>query len=203
VKQKQAFTLIELMIVLAIIALFIVFGAPAFNRYNYKQEVDTKAKEIKAVIDGAYVQSQYIQQGYDSILVTINQKEVISYFGNTNQCNITEVPEPTVQVEGISFSAFNIDPMPNSSGIAGSDDTLLFCFASSGLIQSYLFLDSANNEEMINPITNGENIRIKVSSSGYENYGFGTTPYLYLKNITNSREDTQKSLVTEIVYEQE
>jgi len=194
---NKGFTLIELLIVITIIALFVVFGAPAFNRYNHKQQVDTKAKEIKSLIDGAYVQSQSIQQGYDSVLVATDDEKVVSYLGDTNQCDISEVPKSEGQIEGTSFLEFDV----SLAGINVNDDALLICFSSSGLKQSFSYKSDVTAPVTLRSLVSGDEIKIKVSSNGYEGYGFLTTPNLYIKNVTNSPDEGYKNLITEILYE--
>ena len=190
-KYSRGFTVIELLIVIIIIALFVVLGAPAFNKYNHVQEVNTKASELKGLTEGANLKSQFAQQGYDSVLVTIGSENAISYFGNTDNCDISSKPDVGSQIEGVSLLGFNIT--------SSSFSSLLICFANSGLKKSFSY--SGNGSGGISPITNGFDINIKVSSGGYENYDFATTPHLHVKGIANDGEEAYSNLILEIINE--
>ena len=200
IKSGRGFTLIELLIVMAIIALFVVFGAPAFNRYNYKQEVDTKAEEAKSLIDGAYLRSQNIEQGYDSTVVTYSEKKMFSSLANTNQCEFTSFPDLSKQIEGIDFSSFktilNMGVPPQWSG--SGYDSLLICYSGSGLKRSYYY----KSTDLTTSPKRSYVATIKISSINYDNYGFETTPLLHIFSDPYSPSNTQnRNQVTELKYE--
>lgn len=52
--MKKAYTFIELLIVISIIALMAVVAIPSFSNYGKKAELDNKAEEIKYLIEKAY-----------------------------------------------------------------------------------------------------------------------------------------------------
>lgn len=61
--SRMAFTLIELLIVVAIILLMAAAAIPAYQSYGAKSELSLKADEIKALIDRAEAYSQNPAQG--------------------------------------------------------------------------------------------------------------------------------------------
>lgn len=203
IMKTKAFTLVELLVVVMIIALFVVFGAPAFNRYNHKQEVDTKAKEIKGVIDGAYVQSQYIQQGYDSALVIMNENNLISFLTNTNQCDINQLPLIENQIERVSYDNFKISYNIDQLGTRNSDDSILICFGSSGIARSFTYKNDLNQANLAS-VTGSSDIEIKASSKRYENSRPAdqiTFPYVIISGATNTFENVKEGVVVEIQYQ--
>lgn len=75
--MSKAFTLIELLIVIAIITVMAVIAVPAFNTYGARAEIEAKAEEIKVAIDKAYAFSQAPEQGTDGVNVTIGGSDFL------------------------------------------------------------------------------------------------------------------------------
>ena len=67
IANRSAFTLIELLIVIAIILMTIVFGVPAFNKYGNRAEVISTAEQIQATIEKAYANSNTPPKGANEI----------------------------------------------------------------------------------------------------------------------------------------
>lgn len=65
--ESKAFTLIEILVVIAIILLTIAFGVPAFNKYGNNAEVSSTAEQIQATIEKAYSNSNTPPQGANEI----------------------------------------------------------------------------------------------------------------------------------------
>jgi prepilin-type N-terminal cleavage/methylation domain-containing protein len=63
----KAFTLIELLIVIALILMTVVFGVPAFNKYGNNAEVSSTAEQIQATIEKAYSSSTTPPKGATEI----------------------------------------------------------------------------------------------------------------------------------------
>jgi len=67
-----AFTLIELLITVAIILLMAVLSVPAFNQYAANNEVSSKAEEIKSLLEKAFSSGMTPPQGANKIRIWVN-----------------------------------------------------------------------------------------------------------------------------------
>jgi len=66
--NKPAFTLIEIVVTVAIILLIVVFAVPAFSKYASQKAFSNKVSEIESIINQAYISSQNPEQnkyGYE------------------------------------------------------------------------------------------------------------------------------------------
>lgn len=70
--MKTAYTLIELLIVISLIALMAVTAIPAFSDYGKKVELDNKAEEIKYLIEKAYADAVSPAIGTNGSLVELS-----------------------------------------------------------------------------------------------------------------------------------
>lgn len=87
---RRAFTLIELLVTISIILLMAVLSVPAFNRYAADNEVDSKAEEIKSLLERSYSSGTNPPPGANAVHVWINYegangKEVISKADNSTE----------------------------------------------------------------------------------------------------------------------
>lgn len=73
--KNFAFTLIELLIVIAIILMTIFFGVPAFNKYGNNSEVSSTAEQIQATIEKAYSSSTTPPKGANEIHLWFTRDE--------------------------------------------------------------------------------------------------------------------------------
>ncbi|MFA7244433.1 MAG: prepilin-type N-terminal cleavage/methylation domain-containing protein [Patescibacteria group bacterium] len=71
--KKRAFTLIEILIVIAIILLMAAAAIPAYQNFGARQEVVLKADEVKALLDRAYAYSQNPQQNQNCARIIFTQ----------------------------------------------------------------------------------------------------------------------------------
>lgn len=58
VKNKKAYTLIELAVIIVIIAILATMAIPAFSNFGKKQDFNQKAEEIKQLMDQTYLLSR-------------------------------------------------------------------------------------------------------------------------------------------------
>lgn len=77
--MKNAYTLIEIVIVIAIIGMMALVSIPAFGKYELKNNLESKAEEITSLFNRAYLLSQSpvrmtdgtIERTCDSVLVEL------------------------------------------------------------------------------------------------------------------------------------
>lgn len=62
-KYHSAYTLIELLIVIAIIGLMAVFAIPAYLNYGHRLAFSQKAEEVKELINQTYISAKNPEQG--------------------------------------------------------------------------------------------------------------------------------------------
>lgn len=84
-RSKKAFTLIELLIVIAIILVMAVTAIPLYQNYGANQSVVLKAEEIQAMLDRAYAYSQNPAQGKNCAHVFKNENIIKIQFGSIDQ----------------------------------------------------------------------------------------------------------------------
>lgn len=70
--SKKAFTLIELLIVIAIMVLMVAFAVPQFQKYGKRSALSSKAEEFKLLIENAYQYSKNPELGYKGMVITLN-----------------------------------------------------------------------------------------------------------------------------------
>ena len=93
--KKRAYTLVELMIVMAIIALMAVLAVPAFASYGRKQAVAQKSNEIVGLLKRGYVLSKNPDKDILSYQITVVTGAVNSVFlkssGSTTVQEVTHI----------------------------------------------------------------------------------------------------------------
>lgn len=138
--MRKAFTLIELIIVIAIITLMAVLAVPAFDNYGARNDLDMKAEEIKLYIETAYKQAQSPIKDTNGTAIIITQSsppsiDVVSakFSGSAVPCNYyfddlrknctvaNIIPMNNLFFDG-SYSMNNL----NTDGAGFSPDGMLF-----------------------------------------------------------------------------
>lgn len=125
--KSKAFTLIELLIVIAIILLMATAAIPAYQNYGAKQEVTMKAEEIKALIDRAEAYSKNPAQNNNCAMVNLAADPITIQFGNF---------DATACSASSSSSQFSTKDMVDTRGftITRTDDiNNLFAYYTGGM----------------------------------------------------------------------
>ncbi|MCL5410330.1 MAG: prepilin-type N-terminal cleavage/methylation domain-containing protein [Patescibacteria group bacterium] len=128
--SKKAFTLIELMITMTIIAMMLVVAVPGFEKYGKKSSLKLKAAEIGALINQASTMAKNPEQNISRYLIKVDSsaKTVGLYRADDSTSNlIKEIAVPTdytLAIQGNSnpYLVFNSQldftcQMPKASGI--------------------------------------------------------------------------------------
>lgn len=120
-KSKNAFTLIELVVTMAIIVMMAVIALPAFLRYEEKAEYISKVDEVKEAIFQAGVSAQNAEQNVTKIIVKAevidNQPDELTVYKNAesdgNIIKKVTIPERIVltntNTANISYILFEMD----------------------------------------------------------------------------------------------
>ncbi len=87
--KTRAFTLIELLIVIAIIMFMAATAIPLYQNYGANNEVALKADEVKAMIDRAYAYSESPAQNNNCAQVSNVDGEIRIQFGSINADNFS------------------------------------------------------------------------------------------------------------------
>ena len=139
-KQKKAFTLIELMITIAIIAIMAILAVPAFNQYAANNEIASKAEEIQSIIQRTYSQGMSPPPGANSAHIWINfrsqanGKVIVSKAGNAPEWK--PLPSPAVIIANDNPN----EPLPDFS-------------PESVTLPSHMFLKGSFSDDQINDET--------------------------------------------------
>ena len=107
--QRRAYTLIELLIVIAIIGLMAVLAVPAFASYTRKVAVAQKADDVVALMKRAYTLSKNPDNGGLSYQITVETGTNSVFLKSSNGGSLEQVDKVTADSDQI----FNC---PNSSG---------------------------------------------------------------------------------------
>lgn len=92
---KKGLSLIELIIVIAIILIMTVLAVPAFDKYGNKVALEGKAEEIKAAIEKAYQEAKTPAYGKNGSRVILNTSL------NTINTSTADYPDgPCAKLEG-------------------------------------------------------------------------------------------------------
>jgi len=70
--MKKAFTLIELLIVIAIIGIMAVLAMPLFDKFSAQAELNDKSEEMKLIIEQAYLQTISPVQGDNAARIILS-----------------------------------------------------------------------------------------------------------------------------------
>lgn len=70
--MKKAFTLIELVIVIAIIGIMAVLAMPLFDKFSAQAELNDKSEEMKLIIEQAYLQTISPVQGDNAARIVLS-----------------------------------------------------------------------------------------------------------------------------------
>ena len=108
--SKKAFTLIELMITMTIVAMMLVVAVPGFEKYGKKSEFKSRVAEVKALIDQAGVSAKNPEQNVERYVIRVDSsapKKVGLYKTNDDPSNlIKEVALPsdyTLTIQGNTY----------------------------------------------------------------------------------------------------
>lgn len=74
--RKIAFTLVELLITSAIIMLLAVIAIPSYNKYNRTRDLQSKAEEVKALLENAVTLSKNNEQTPIKYFITVNSPDI-------------------------------------------------------------------------------------------------------------------------------
>lgn len=124
---KKAFTLIEIIIVVALIALMATISVPAFNRYNQRNHFEAKSEEITTLFNRAYALSvapKRVEAGSNSY--TCDAVNVVY-----NGSKLTLMLKRTVGSEKVDCSETDQDI---DSEVIINDDPSLDVLALSGVV---------------------------------------------------------------------
>ncbi len=115
-KKKPAYTLIELMIVLAIIVLLTLFGLPAFNRYRQVSEFNAKVDEVKELFNLAHTMAMNPADTTNSSYYVYHAQNFYWLAANNNQAAL----------RGVALSANEVIYTP-PGGYFGVSYTTFIC----------------------------------------------------------------------------
>lgn len=74
--HKSAFTLIELIVTAAIIVLLAVIAIPSYSKYNRTKDLQSKAEEVKALLENAVTLSKNNEQAPVRYFITISESDI-------------------------------------------------------------------------------------------------------------------------------
>lgn len=170
--SKKGFTLIELIIVIAIILLMAVVSIPAYQNYGAKSELSLKADEIKALIDRAEAYSRNPQQGNNCAQVTFTSDKIRIQFGGFDTSN----PTAGCAIDSVKTSVSSADIVDIASPFSFSTDPAVNYIYSyyPGIVKSPL---SSN--------TNTITLTSSKTGSRHADISINLSPYSTKVNITN------------------
>lgn len=118
-KQQQGFTLIELMITIAVMAILATMAAPSMGNFLLKQNLNKSAQELIAVMNQARAKA------------ALERKEV------TVQLNTTNIADKNVaQKDTTSTNFTTLNWMPSGKSVLKSGSASSITFLPTGLVKN-------------------------------------------------------------------
>ncbi len=152
---------------IAIIAVFVAVGVPMFDKYTVKNDVITKAEEIKLLFETAQSISNNAEQGHQASIVR-RGGDTIQLFNTIDNASCEVNPsiswnslEP---FEEINIQNYTIDSFADEAWI---------CFAIDG---SDKYFDGAN-------VVPNFPAELEVSSGAFQSYDLGPAPKIIIRTI--------------------
>ncbi len=103
--KKLAFTIIELLVVMGIIALMVLFTAPSMSGYAKKNDYLNKIDELKSIVDQARVSAKNSEKDKDryEVIVDASTKKAVLY---KTTLDSLQSPDPEKEeVRSVQFSS--------------------------------------------------------------------------------------------------
>lgn len=147
--RKRAFTLIEIVIVIAIVGLMALAALPMFDRFSANAEIRDKADEIKLVYERAYRESISPKSGNNAVRVTISAGSNPTMVYEAGICSLNDNCQSftAADSEDISFpAAFSISDLKVTKRTGTENySPLSVIFMSPGNNTSIFFRDGASD----------------------------------------------------------
>jgi type IV pilus assembly protein PilA len=123
IKKKKGFTLIELIIVIAIIGILTAIGVPKFGNIQKDAKIKADIASAKVIADAA--STEYVQ---DNITQLPTEMAAVSLVAGTPGGSLQLVPKVQAKYDGITLPVFRVKVTADGAvtvDIKGTDEKIL------------------------------------------------------------------------------